>query len=90
MSEDMQCKADLHDELYRVQDMIRQIERLNQNCTDNMKRLNAMMLELKGIVAMVRPQVKKTGWYGDEISIQVENQVEKMNIPEFIDVRKIK
>lgn len=32
-----------------------------------MKSLNAMMLEMKGIVARIRPEVKKTGWYGDEI-----------------------
>jgi len=54
-------------ELYKLQDMLHQIERLNSACADNMKRLNAMMLELKGLVAMVRPQVKKTGWYGDEL-----------------------
>lgn len=27
-----------------------------------------MMLELKGLVAMVRPQVKKSGWFGEEIN----------------------
>lgn len=57
-------------EIYKCQDMIRQIASLNQKCEDNMKRLNAMMLELKGIVAMVRPQVKKTGWYGDELTVE--------------------
>lgn len=40
---------------------------LEEKTDDNMKRLNQMMLELKGLVAMVRPQVKKTGWYGDEL-----------------------
>ncbi len=58
-------------ELYKLQDMIRQISNLNEKCNDNMKRLNQIMLELKGIVAMVRPQVKKTGWYGDEIQGEV-------------------
>jgi len=53
--------------LYKIQDLIRQIDTLNNNCNENMKRLNTMMLELKGIVAIVRPQVKKTGWYGEEI-----------------------
>lgn len=67
---DEKCKADLHDELYRVQDMIRQIERLNQNCTDNMKRLNSMMLELKGIIAMVRPMAKKNDWCNEEIEVK--------------------
>lgn len=54
--------------IYRLEDMLRSIERLNNNCADNMKRLNQMMLELKGLVAYVRPQVKKSGWYGDEIN----------------------
>jgi hypothetical protein len=62
-------------ELYKLQDMIRQIERLNTACTDNMKRLNAMMLELKGIVAMVRPQVKKSGWYGEELQTEAKQEV---------------
>ena len=31
------------------------------------------MLELKGIVAMVRPQVKKSGWYGEEIKAHDQN-----------------
>jgi len=63
-------------ELYKCQDMIRQIASLNQKCEDNMRQLNSMMLELKGIVAMVRPQVKRTGWYGDEINIQHQNSKE--------------
>ena len=54
-------------QIYQLQDMIRQIAKLNEKCESNMKNLHAMMLELKGIVAMVRPQVKKTGWYGEEI-----------------------
>lgn len=41
---------------------------LEEKTDDNMKRLNQMMLELKALVAIVRPQVKKTGWYGDEIN----------------------
>ncbi len=82
-------------DLYKIQDMIRQIERLNSSCSDNMKRLNAMMLELKGLIAMVRPQVKKTGWYGDEIQVQdkypgAENAYNQLiNAPKFIDVRKL-
>lgn len=51
--------------------VLKRLEEINQKCEDNMKRLNAMMLELKGIVAMVRPQVKKTGWYGEEVPAQV-------------------
>lgn len=57
---------------YQINEMMRQLERINTHCTDNMKRLNAMMLELKGLVAMVRPQVKKTGWYGDELNAKPE------------------
>ena len=56
-------------ELQRINQMYTKLDELNAKCEDNMRRLNSMMLELKGIVATVRPQVKKTGWYGDEIEI---------------------
>lgn len=62
-------------DIKRVEDMLRAIERLNANCEDNMKRLNSMMLELKGIIAMVRPSAKKNAWYGEEIeSVSVTNR----------------
>lgn len=60
---------DDHTTIYRLEDMIRAIERLNSKCEDNMKRLNSMMLELKGVIAMVRPLAKKNAWYGDEVQI---------------------
>ena len=40
---------------------------LEEKTDDNMKRLNQMLLELKGLVSIVRPQVKKSGWYGNEL-----------------------
>jgi hypothetical protein len=40
---------------------------LEEKTDDNMKRLNNMMLELKGLACAIRPQVKKSGWYGDEL-----------------------
>ena len=43
---------------------------LEEKTDENMKRLNQMMLELKALVAMVRPQVKKTEWYGDELNVK--------------------
>ena len=73
-------------ELYKIQDMIRQIERLNNACADNMKRLNQMMLELKGLVAMVRPQVKKTGWYGDEVVSIPCSEPPKIPMPISFDI----
>ncbi len=76
-------------ELYKIQDMIRQIERLNNNCADNMKRLNQMMLELRGIIAMVRPMAKKNDWYGKEIAAQIEAQLERMPEREFVNVHKV-
>lgn len=60
-------------ELNRVERMYEKLVELNEKCEDNMRRLNAMMLELKGIVAMVRPQVKKSGWYGEEIQQNAQN-----------------
>lgn len=40
---------------------------MEQKIERNAQALNSMLLELKGIVATVRPQVRKTGWYGEEI-----------------------
>ena len=65
----------MNDDLYKIQDMIHAIERLNGNCEENMKRLNAMMLELKGIIAMVRPMAKKNDWYGEEIQVKKEEEL---------------
>ncbi len=70
-------------ELYQIQDILRSIERLNLKCEDNMKRLNNMMLELKGLVCAVRPQVKKSGWYDDEIlskEKEANNKLIEINI----------
>lgn len=53
---------------------------LEEKVDDNMKRLNAMMLELKGIVAIVRPQVKKSGWYGDELKSDVKQNVINLEV----------
>lgn len=54
----------------RLEQLLHHTERMNEKCEENMRRLNTMMLELKGIIAMVRPQVKKCGWYGEEINVK--------------------
>ena len=67
----------------RISQLLSSAYRISNKCEDNMKRLNQMMLELKGIVAMVRPRAKKNDWYGDEISatpIKDSIQIEKDNI----------
>ena len=84
-----QCQAALHDELYKIEHLIAKIERLNDNCTDNMKRLNSMMLELKGIIAMVRPMAKKNEWYGEEISVKLNNIKEGMSLEETNSLKKL-
>lgn len=58
----------------KLQNMINQLSNLNDKCSNNMKQLNNMMLELKGIVAVIRPQVKKTGWYGEEIEGKIKSK----------------
>jgi hypothetical protein len=75
----IKSKTALHDEIDRMNHLICKVERLNEICEDNMKRLNAMMLELKGIVAMVRPMAKKNDWYGDEIQIKKEDDIQLLN-----------
>jgi hypothetical protein len=64
--------------LYELSQMIRAIERLNANCERNMKTLNAMMLELKGLIAMVRPAARKNDWYGEEISANGVDKAESI------------
>ena len=62
-----------------IQQMIMMLRDVNDKCTDNMKRLNKMMLELKALVAMIRPQVKKSGWYGEEVPAQVLHRPDGTN-----------
>jgi hypothetical protein len=39
----------------------------SEKCEHNLKTLNDMMLQLKGVIAMVRPLAAKNEWYGQEI-----------------------
>ena len=87
MTKELQCKSALHDDdICKIHHMISKIDRLNGKCEDNMQRLNAMMLELKGIIAMVRPMAKKNEWYGEEISVKIndyariEQPIEKIKL----------
>lgn len=77
-----------------LKNMLHQMEDLNRKCTDNMNRLNNMMLEMKGLTAMIRPQVKKTGWYGKEINSEeitsipcIDAQLE--NAPNFVNLQNL-
>ena len=56
----------MHD-MRRIEQMYSKLNELNYKCEDNMKRLNDMMLELKGVIGMVRASAKKNDWYKDEI-----------------------
>jgi hypothetical protein len=76
-------KIDHSNEIYRLEQIIRSVERLNHNCEDNMKRLNNMMLELKGIIAIVRPAAKKNDWYKTEINADFKNTVESALYNEY-------
>lgn len=42
-------------------------EEINGKCESNMKNLHNMMLELKGLIAMVRANARKNDWYKEEI-----------------------
>lgn len=67
----------------RINRMSAKVDELNLKVEDNMKRLNQMMLELKGIVAMVRPQVKKSGWYGDELKADAKQEAISFEIKQI-------
>ncbi len=87
--ENASCKSALHEQkiqqdLNKINQMYEKLNDLNTKCEDNMKRLNNMMLELKGIIAMVRPMAKKNDWYGEE----VDAQIDKINFPPFVNLQK--
>ena len=77
--EKSKSKATLHDDFDRMNHLICKVERLNQICEDNMQRLNSMMLELKGIIAMVRPMAKKNDWYKDEVEVKTKVEYTLLN-----------
>lgn len=39
------------------------LEQINASCTENLNKLNRMMLELKGVIAISRPSARKNEWY---------------------------
>lgn len=43
---------------------------LEISTNDNMHRLNDMMKELKGLIAMVRGNAQKNDWYKPEMTVQ--------------------
>lgn len=73
-------KKEIEDLLYKVNDTLRSIERLTLKCNENATRLNNMLLEMKGLAGMIRPKVKKTGWYGEELQAQVDEMKGLLNI----------
>ena len=51
-------------------DFIRQSIHRSNSMHTNISRLDEMIKEFKGLVAIVRPEVKKSGWHGEEIKTQ--------------------
>ena len=70
----------------RISQLLSSAYRISNKCEDNMKRLNQMMLELKGIVAMVRPRAKKNDWYGDEL----EASGKVHHVKEYLTVQPVR
>jgi len=46
----------------------------------NMKDCQNMIQEFKGIIAIVRPEVKKGGWYGEEVEVEVPTPKSKLKL----------
>ncbi len=60
---------------------IQRLEKLEESMIDNMRRLNDMMKELKGLISMVRANAAKNDWYKTEleaktshINLQIESK----------------
>lgn len=82
MNKEIECQAALHEEIKKrktIEQLLAKSENLTYNCERNMKALNAMMLELKGIIAMVRPMAKKNDWYNEEIEVKKSVDITLLN-----------
>jgi len=63
---------ELYVDRLRMEVAINKLEELKEHTERNMKALNNMMLELKGLIGMVRAKAGRPGmeWYGKEISTE--------------------
>jgi hypothetical protein len=52
---------------------LRQAENLSKVINQNTNDIRNMLGEFKGILCIVRPEVKKTGWYGEEFGAKGES-----------------
>lgn len=52
---------------------LQHLDKSSKSIQQNMNQLNGMISEFKGLVAIVRPEVKKTGWYGEEFGAKGES-----------------
>jgi hypothetical protein len=46
---------------------ITSVEKLSNTILQNSKDIRNMLGEFKGILCIIRPEVRKTGWYGEEV-----------------------
>lgn len=77
-------------DICHIEGTLRRIDKLNGDCARNMQALNQMMLELKGLIGMVRAKANDTrpgmDWYKHEISnpnIQIQGpafEIEDLSI----------
>jgi len=52
---------------------LKQAENLSKVINQNTNDIRNMLGEFKGILCIVRPEVKKTGWYGEEFGAKGES-----------------
>ena len=60
--------------LDRISQLLSSAYRISEKCDQNMRSLNTMMLELKGVIASVRASARKNDWYGTEINADPINK----------------
>lgn len=63
-------KIDALEKSFNIETQIQIIKAIRHEeliCAENTRKVSDAIKELKGLVAIVRPEVIKSGWYGEEI-----------------------
>lgn len=59
--------------MYRLEDVMRRQEKVEENMLRNMQKLEEVVKTMRGVEAQVRVSAKKNDWYGEEIQHKVNN-----------------
>jgi hypothetical protein len=75
--------------LYKINEIMKALDKQAKFTQMNLRDCQNMLQEFKGIMCIVRPEVKKTGWYGQEVEVncpkgdQFAGPVRRMTRPQI-------